>query len=190
MLHDNIENTQDELAHYMSLWDAARDKMENEPIHPQNQSHPMPPEEVSANDLLNERRNADGTEEMPFSDMLLVAENIDRVFHPDRFTEAARKSKAAITDISHRSAGSPNPVEKWTLGKDQDLRVTPNFNDGEVLRELSELKVKFEALERDIHSANVRGEEKQENNLLKQLQSLRSKLEELNDKITPYQFDL
>jgi len=138
--------------------------------------------------LLTERRRA-SNEELDFRDMLLVADDIDRVFHPERFTEAERSDKA-IGDLTKKAAASPNPVEKWTIGKDQDLRGTPELNDGDALRALTDLKIRFEALEREIHASEIRGEEKLENKLIKEMDNLRSKLEELNSKLTPHAFDL
>jgi len=181
------ENIRDELEYYQGLWDNAQDKMQVEPIHPHPQSEEAP-KRIDANELLNERRAA-ADRELDWRDMLLVSENIDKIFNPERIDEAER-SKSAVADVAKRAASAPNPVEKWTLGKDQALRVTPNFNDSEALRELADLKIRFEALEREIHASNVHGEEKQENKLNKQLDSLRSKLEELNDQLTPHMYDL
>lgn len=82
-----------------------------------------------------------------------------------------------------------NPTHFATLGNDQDLRVTPNFSDGPLLRELNALKLSLYELEGKVNAAYAQDEEKKENSLRKELDSVRSKVDELSNKLTPHPID-
>lgn len=82
-----------------------------------------------------------------------------------------------------------NPTHFATVGKDQDLHVTPEFSDGEVIRELHSMKLSLHALEDKINAAYGRGEEKTQNNLRKEVASIRSKIDELSNKLAPHPID-
>ncbi len=74
-----------------------------------------------------------------------------------------------------------NPVDTFSLGKDQDLESSDNFTDGDKLRELNSIKVSLHALEDKINTAAGLG--KDENNLMKQVEAIRSKIDELSNKL-------
>ncbi len=174
-------NDPDQMREFQALWDAACGKMDGEPIH--LTQPPRPRTEVSPNELLEERRRSSDEKEMPWRDMLLVADNIDKIFG---------EGQAEVKDMAQRGLESPNPIEPWTAGKDQkdtDTIVTPNFNDGDALRELSELRIRVEAVERELHTAHVVGTQKEENKLQKEVDSIRSKIEELSGKLAPKPFE-
>jgi len=183
-----MSDTHDELAHFQSLWDAALEKMEMEPIHPQQEK---PAQEVPAVELIQERRES-SEQQLDLRDMLILSEDIDRVFHPERYEEVAFNDKSTYdqkvaSDIVMKQAASPNPIRGGTAGRsDQEPAVTPNFMDSDALRELSDVKMKVEELERKVHAAEIQGQQKQENSFNKQLSNLRSKVEELSDKLLPH----
>ncbi len=173
-------NDPDQMREFQALWDAASGKMESEPIHPKP-ARQIP--EVSPNELLEERRRSSSEEAMPWRDMLLVADNIDKIFG---------EGQAEVKDMAQRGLESPNPIEPWTVGKDQkdtDTIVTPNFTDGDALRELGELRIRVEIIERELHSAHVVGTQKEENKLQKEVDSIRLKIEELSEKLAPKPFE-
>ncbi len=173
-------NDPDQMREFQALWDAASGQMEDEPIHPKP-ARPTP--EVSPNEILDERRRSSGEGEMPWRDMLLVADNIDKIFG---------EGKEEVKDMAQQGLRSPNPIEPWTAGKDQkdtDTIVTPNFTDGDALRELSNLRIRVEMIERDLHSAHVVGTKKEENKLQKEVDSIRLKIEELSEKLAPRPFE-
>jgi len=51
----------------------------------------------------------------------------------------------------------PNPVHFASIGADNDLRVTPNFTDGDNLRQLARLKALLYDLESEMLGTDVRG---------------------------------
>jgi hypothetical protein len=52
---------------------------------------------------------------------------------------------------------SPNPVHFASIGADSDLRVTPNFTDGDDLRQLARLKSLLYDLESELLGTDIRG---------------------------------
>jgi len=166
-------NDPEQMRHFQDLWDEACKGLQNEPIHPIPRQ-PVP--EVDASELLRERRESASQGEMDFRDMLLVSENIDKIFG-----EASDDAK----DTAEKAGNAPNPIHPWTRGEDQELKVTPNFSDGDALRELNDLKIKIEGLERELHGAEVIGTKKEENSVQKQIDSIRSKIDELSQQLAP-----
>ncbi len=80
-----------------------------------------------------------------------------------------------------------NPTQQSTIGPDGEdpdggIRVTPNWSDGEDLRELDDIKRRLEAMERKHHEAEVKTEAPA-NDLKKQLESLRDRIKKLSEKI-------
>lgn len=78
-----------------------------------------------------------------------------------------------------------NPTQQSSTGSDaspaptEPVRVARNYSDGPELRELDELKRKVEEMERKHHKAEVDGSA----GMLKELQSLRDRIEKLSEKI-------
>ena len=165
-------NDPDTMRHFQALWDEAKQGLKAESVVPETESRTP---EVDAAELLEDRRTSAAQGEMDFRDMLLVSENIDKIFNER--SESAEKVDSA-----------PNPIEPWTKGSDQELNVTPNFSDGDVLRELNDLRVKIEGLERELHGAEVLGTAKQEKSVQKEIASIRSKIDELSQLLTPERY--
>lgn len=159
---DNVEN----IANWTTLWAEASKKFRK----------PQMDAQTVLENLLPEQKT---TQSEPTTyDMVKAARNIDRVFGKKPLNEAE----------GHKEAGEEhlNPVYKNTLGPDQELKVTPNFTDGDILRELNSLKLSLHALEDKINSAYALGKEKEEDSLRKELEKVRSKVDELSAKIIPH----
>jgi len=188
-----MKTIKDELEEYQVLWDAALDKMKDWPTSMPKTSpaasfsgeysfgDTSSNDEPSPMEMFQERRRS-SNKQLDIYDMLVLSENIDRVFHPERLKE----NKEELVDVATKAASSPNPIQPTSVGKDQDMIITQDFSDGKALRELHDLKVKLEEMERKVHAAAVDGTEKQENSLNKEIASLRLKVEELCDKLTPH----
>lgn len=183
-------NSQEEFAHYQSLWDNAMRTMP--PV--EKRAPTLPPsltfddddsetdlnvglDDVNAVSMIQERRSS-ASRDLDFHDMLLLSEDIDKVFNPQRYSQNRAK-------VANASGSASNPVSLTTVGRDQDVTVTPNFSNGKAIQELSDLKSKLESLERDIHSAVVKDNKKNEDTLEKRLSSIRSKIEELSNELSP-----
>ena len=174
-----FQSATDELAYYQDLWDNAQKNIE---LQAQFDTPVESDPETSAVEKV-EYLHESSSRNLDLRDMLILSDDLDRVFHPERFHESKDMDVARRSD---KAADSPNPVPITTVGKDQDVVVTPDMTDGPALRELSEIKIKLEALERRIHGAYIQGKEKQENSLSKEAENLRSKIEELCEKLTPH----
>lgn len=191
----------DNLDHFQSLWDQFLDKQSASDIKP---TFATPNNEIEQEErvrssetdyaLLQDSKIVDDSE-LNMRDMLLVSENISRIFDPPvdppkvttRYAKdvVAESLKDKISDAVAKSTSSSNPVKLTTTGPDQDLTVTPNFSDGKELRELHDLKLKIEDLERKFHEAEVKNNSKKENSLNKEIASIRNKIEELSNSLNP-----
>lgn len=169
-----------QLSHYMSLWDAAVEKMSKSNPVVLNEPEDKPIE-VSAGELLQERRKASKSP-LEVRDMIMLSEEIDRIFSK----KSKRSADPEIGDIATDLANSPNPQYITSMGKDQEVIVTPEFSNGKNLEKIHNLKIEIEELERDVHRAEVGEKDKEEKKLNKRLDSLRSKLEELCDALSPH----
>lgn len=78
---------------------------------------------------------------------------------------------------------SNNPTMLSSSGKDQALRVTPNFTDGKELVELNNIKLAIDQLECKLNAAETLGEKT--SSFLSKLKEMRSKFEELSNAIQP-----
>ena len=91
-----------------------------------------------------------------------------------------------LKNMIKQQQGNLDALTDKIKGKDQELRVTPNFSDGDNLRELSQLKMELEALERKVHASEVTGEGSV-TSIQKQVDGLRQKVENLSNLLTPNQ---
>ena len=168
---DKHQNTVDDLKNWQDLWSSASKKFNKQP---QNidavVTRLCPPEKNSERPL-------------ELYEMFVVSDNIDRIFGKP-CDETVNGPKDVTKSINGEIM--VNPTHFASLGKDQELRVTPNFTDGDVLRELNALKLALHILEDKVNTAYAVGTEKQENTLRKEMDSIRSKVEELSNKMTPH----
>ena len=172
-----FQSATEELNFYQDLWDKACQNMAIVAQFEDENPEPTP----SAVEVVNEIHDS-SSRNLDFRDMLILSNDIDRVFHPERFNEERHPEVAKRSD---KAAKSANPVPITTVGKDQDVVVTKDVMDGPALRELSEIKIKLEALERRMHDAYIHGNDKQENSLKKEAENLRDKIEKLCDELSP-----
>ncbi len=101
--------------------------------------------------------------------------------------KGSKGEKKPIASFGGFTPTKTNPTQQSTIGADQEdpeggIRVTPNWSDGDDLRELDDIKRRIEAMERKHHEVEVRTE-KPDNDLKKQLESLRDRVKKLSEKI-------
>jgi hypothetical protein len=82
-----------------------------------------------------------------------------------------------------------NPTHFATIGPDTAPHVTPEFSDGPMLRELHALKIALHNLEDKINAAFGLTQESEEKKLRREVTSIRSKIDELSNKIAPHPVD-
>jgi len=167
----------EQLAKWQQMWDQASSKFETEPARPLK---PEPEEEISDIDLIREHQGK--SIKLDNRTIYRLAQNIDKVFKKDVVEEGFTDSHKVARNLDKDYM--TNPTHFASVGKDQKLRVTPNFTDGPFLRELSDLKIQIEALEREVHTAAVSDRGKLENKLRAQVDSIRNRIEELSDIIS------
>ena len=79
---------------------------------------------------------------------------------------------------------SPNPIYSYSVGKDQDSHVTPNWTDGEGLVELHDMKLKLHRLEGKLNAMiGTSKPDRQIRQLESELRKLRDRLDELSDSL-------
>lgn len=106
---------------------------------------------------------------------------------PDPLTPLKEETdKTAVKRATDKIANSANPIEPWTVGKDQDWKPTANWTDGKELRELADLKKKLEQLESKMNAQESEG--KSGESIQKQIDAMRQKLDDLSDSLSNHRF--
>jgi hypothetical protein len=94
-----------------------------------------------------------------------------------------------LGDLAKTAADSPNPVEPPSVGKDQRRRVTPNWTDGQELRELDELKRSLYDLEVKLSGPdgliNSGGVGQNNDKVEQQIEALKRDIDELSNTLSP-----
>ncbi len=96
-------------------------------------------------------------------------------------TKPDGKTVSAITDDLGKL---PNPVHASTRGKDANNRVTPDWAGGEDLIDLNNMKNDLQKLEAKL-SVDPMAEGKEVQKVLGQVKTLKDKIDELSDSLTP-----
>lgn len=91
-------------------------------------------------------------------------------------------TKEQIKEKTNKVAGAANPIIPSTTGKDQDMKVTPNWSDGKELRELSDLKIRLEKLESQMNAQEGLG--KNGSATKSKIDALKQQIDELSDDLT------
>ncbi len=175
-----MKNIRTDLDYFADIWDKAlKDGVFKDA--------PKPPEPNRDSDFFGQW---DGSEEVPMNEC--DAKYWARVYNlskgtgpgaaPDPLREDAVATKDRIKKVSDRIANSANPIYPGTVGKDQDVKATRNWTDGPELQELAQLKVKLEKLESQMNAQEGLG--KNGSSVQKQIDALRTKLDDLSDSLT------
>jgi len=170
MLDDNQINDVDQMSRWQAIWDSIAPKPEVRDVEPETPNYDMP-------EIINDH-TIDASKEMSFADIYHLAQSVDSIFDKKRLNE-----NAELADVAKKVAASPNPIYPYTAGKDSDLNASLASN--KVLRDISDLKVKLEALEREVHASDVKNDANSEKRLNKEVDSIRDKIEALCQKLTP-----
>ena len=103
---------------------------------------------------------------------------------PQPLCESKDDTDAEIGRIAKAQGRSPNPVWHYTVGKDQEPHITPNWSDGDKLNDLIDLKVKLHALEGKLNTMIGAGKpDRQVRQIESELRKLRTRLDELSDSL-------
>lgn len=174
-------NFADDIKKFSDIWDKVSDSFETEDPAISNAhsnvkpagSQPIQPNHQQNQEILNENKK-----DLHWQEIYDLSQSIDSVF----------KKNLHETDVSAQNdlyALRSNPITTASKGKDQKSRVTPNFSDGDELRELNRIKIEMEALERKIHAAEI--EEGNSEKLKKEFESLANRMETLSNSLVPNQ---
>ncbi len=107
----------------------------------------------------------------------------------DYLFQERQLSKQDLANAANKMASSPNPVYPNSLGKDQDLIVTPNWSDGKDLIELHNMKISLHALENKLNTAWANQNSKNVGKIQEQIRNLKRQIDDLSDSLPPNIFD-
>lgn len=145
---------------------------------------------VPTDDASHWRDVLDRSRELFDSDDSVITEQWEVVYPPKKSTKNVvkeEKSEGFGKDLSSGPGKDVkfhvNPVKFNSVGRDQDLRVTKNWIDGEELVELARLKSMLYALESDFLRADTLGEKT--DSIKKRLEEIQNKCHELSERLTP-----
>jgi hypothetical protein len=126
-------------------------------------AHPgMAPDITDDEDMITEELNDEEKETFPY-------------------TKPDKKSSVEITDDLGKL---PQRVQANTRGKDQRLKVTPNWSCGDELVELHNLKIKLQKLE-DKLSSDPMTNEKKSKTIIEKIKALKEKIDDVSDSLSP-----
>ncbi len=77
-----------------------------------------------------------------------------------------------------------NPVAPNGIG-DTKVHVTQNWTDGKELRDLNDLRLELDQLEREYFGADATNDESKKKSLGKKLEDLKRKIKDTTEKLTP-----
>lgn len=95
--------------------------------------------------------------------------------------EQQSPSKKELGEVAKKLFNGPNPIYPYSLGKDQDLKVTDNWTDGKELVELNNIRVELEKLESKLNALEGLG--KSGKDVEGKIAQLRNKADELSDSL-------
>lgn len=95
-------------------------------------------------------------------------------------------AKADVKKASDAMANSHNPIDPTTVGKDQDIDQDGNDKEIKDIEELAEMKVRLEKLESRLNADYCEG--KGVNGVQKQIDGLRTQIDELSDTLNGFRF--
>jgi Mg2+ and Co2+ transporter CorA len=191
-MDDNFEK-------WLAQWDAAQTDIANE------LKNRPPQEEVPVrtsffNDAPSDH-DLDGMEDGPDQDWFnLYHRAMEIDYKDDLITDSVNVAymgsegfgkhiEPGKTATGGKKVYTNNPIHFSSVGNDQEdetgrTRVTKNWNDGDELRELDEIKKSVEQLERKFHEADVLKKTSERSKIQTQLESLRERVKKLSEKLT------
>lgn len=171
-----------DIAHFQSIWDDYLLKSKSsQMVTPKATQENSPYDSYSMSGIDDIFGAVDVEKPLDMCDMLLVSENISKFINNKQLNENVDTKK--IKDRTEKLANSSNPIYPYGLNADQDVIVTPNFTDGSALRDLSDLKIRLEAIERQLHASQIYNDSGKENSFFKQVDSIKKQIEKLNNEI-------
>jgi hypothetical protein len=107
-------------------------------------------------------------------------------YQDDLLQEEKLPTKDELANVAKVVGSTSNPIQPTSVGKDQDLVVTPNWTDGKELVELSEMKAKLEQLESKLNAAESFGESSK--GIQGKIDALKQQIDDLSDSLTNHRF--
>lgn len=98
-------------------------------------------------------------------------------------SEEATTSKEDLKKFAQSSGPNANPVTPWTVGKDQDY--DPQMADVAQLEQLHDMKCNLQELEAKLNAKTALGETAQGKKVQRQINALRTQIDNLSDALTP-----
>lgn len=187
------ESEQAQFEDWQKKWDAASEQMAKDFAEDLAKKGQKPAQEQPATSWLTNtpmdrdyKQSQEIEEEPSWRDIYYRSQNIGGLI-----TEAGVKFDKGETKPNVSFGGftptKTNPTTQSSVGPDGvgpdgHVRVTPNWSDGDDLRELDDIKRRLETMERKHHKEEVMSE-KPAGGLKKQLESLRDRVQKLSEKI-------
>ena len=183
----NHDSDLDKMSQWQAIWDRIssesqppqRSQLPEQPVYATQDMFDDPQMDSNSPELIVDHK-INPEKEMSFYDIYKLSQNVDRVFKRKNVNESLESD---LGDVAKKTAASPNPIYPFTTGKDSDLNASLAPNS--VLRDITDLKVKLETLERQAFADMQQNANGNEKGLQKEVDSLRNKIEELCQKLTP-----
>lgn len=187
------DNDRNQFEDWQKKWDAASEKIAKEFAEDlakkgQKPATQQPPTSWLTNTPMErdvQPQRAELEEEPTWRDIFYRSQNIGGLINEVKYDKGETKPTASFGGFTPTKT---NPTQQSTIGPDglasdgNGVRVTPNWSDGEDLRELDDIKRRIETMERKHHKEEVMSE-KPAVSLKKQLESLRDRVQKLSEKI-------
>lgn len=104
----------------------------------------------------------------------------------DPFSEENNPLKKSVDSIGN----SQNPILPNSVGKDQNLNVTPNWGyGGKQIEELEKLKVDLYELESKLNSLSSKDQDSKVESVQSKIDSLKKEIDKLSDSLSGNRFD-
>ena len=116
----------------------------------------------------------------------LVADSAKTRAPYENISEERKTTAKQNKKIANKLGSTFNPVQDYTVGKDQEVKVTPNWGvGGKELNDLEELKKKLYDLEVKLNSAGILKPKKKkdadESTILKGMEDLKKQIDDLSN---------
>ena len=167
----NVDNKEEEEEPFDKI-NGYEDSSNNKIIHEQKQNKPK---------RKKKKRNKKTKDELPKKADLEMSFSNNTKDNEDKDDSVTKKNKKSVNRLLH----SPNPIYHYSIGKDQEPKVTKNWTGGKKLEQIAELRLKLEKLENElIKKINDNTSKKAINSLNKKIKNLCNKIDDLLDSLS------
>lgn len=183
-----MKSISDDLNNFSKIWEKA---LEQGVFPEQEAKPPVPEDDAPGTDFFGVFSN-DGYDSQPLNECdskywALMAEFArEKAPYENKYNEERGVTKKDAKRETDKVGSSFNPVQRWTVGKDQEVVVAKNWGvGGKELNDLEELKKKLYDLEVKLGSAGIikpkSKKDADENTILKSMADLKKQIDDLSD---------